>query len=259
MTPSKRFLRISFKILKVLWVICQAATGYYFFVKLPGRCGCIQTRSLWMRRCAQRFLRALGVEPSYIGEPPTSGVLISNHVSYIDIIVHAARTPLVFISKAEVARWPVFGSLTRWSGTLFIRRELRSDVLRVAAEMPHVVNAGIVLAFFPEGTSSSGQSVLPFRAPLLAPLVDNGWPVTPSFLRYALEPGDGTVEDDVAYYRPETLFGPHLLNMLGKRRVLATVTYGQPQAPGTDRKELAGRLYEHVCQLGNGALARSVE
>jgi len=258
MSKIRRFSRISLKILKILAVVVFAAVSYFFAIILLRRTGSISARAKWMRVQAQGFLWALGVEPRFVGQPPAAGVLVSNHVSYLDIIVHAAQMPLVFISKAEVARWPVFGQLTRWAGTLFIRRELRSDVLRVASEMPPVLQSGIVLAFFPEGTSSSGEGVLPFRAPLLAPLVENGWEVTPSFLRYALEPDDGAVEDEVAYYRQETEFGAHLLNLLGKRRIRATVTYGKPQSAGDDRKALANGLRREVCELGGIPVEASV-
>lgn len=250
MSKIRRYFRISLKVLKIFAVIAFAAVSYFFAIVLFRRTGSIAARAKWMRLQALGFLWALGVEPDFAGKPPATGVLVSNHVSYLDIIVHAAQMPLVFISKAEVARWPVFGQLTRWSGTLFIRRELRSDVMRVASEMPPVLNAGIVLAFFPEGTSSSGEGVLPFRAPLLAPLVENGWEVTPAFLRYGLEPGDGAVADEVAYYRQETEFGAHLLNLLSKRRIRATVTYGKSQPAGDDRKLLANRLRDEVCELG---------
>ena len=254
MTKPKRFLRISLRLSKLVVAIAASAATYFLTVHFLGRSRCIHARTAWMRKMAQRFLWALGVETDYVGEPPEHGVLVSNHVSYLDILVHGSRMPLVFISKAEVARWPIFGPLTQWAGTLYIRRELRSDVLRVAEQMPTVLEAGRVLAFFPEGTSSSGEAVLPFRASLLAPMVENGWQVTPSFLRYALEPGDGTVEEEVAYYRPETVLGQHLLNLLGKRRVRATLTYGQPQAPGSDRKALASRLRGEVCALGGMAV-----
>ncbi|MEI6562354.1 MAG: lysophospholipid acyltransferase family protein [Verrucomicrobiota bacterium] len=254
MTKPKRFLRISVRLSKLAWVIASGMAAYYLTVHLRGRSGCIVTRTAWMRKTAGRFLWALGIRVHYIGEPPEKGVLVSNHVSYLDILVHGSQIPLVFISKAEVARWPIFGPLSQWAGTLYIQRELRNDVVRVAAQMPPVLEAGRVLAFFPEGTSSSGAAVLPFRASLLAPMVENGWEVTPSFLRYELEPGDGTVEEEVAYYKPETVLGPHLLNLLGKRRVRATLTYGQPQAPGSDRKALASRLHGEVCALGTVAV-----
>jgi 1-acyl-sn-glycerol-3-phosphate acyltransferase len=247
---SKRHFRTSLKILKVLTAILLAGITYLFAIKLARRSHSLPARAAWLKQQARRFLWALGVEPSYVGAPPPNGLLISNHISYVDILVHAAHTPLVFISKAEVAHWPVFGALSRWAGTLFIRRELRSDVLRVAAQMPPVIDAGVILAFFPEGTSSDGSGVLPFRASLLAPLVDNGWHVTPAFLQYDLEPGDGEVAEEVAYYRPETEFGPHLLNLLGKQRIRARLTYGIQEPCCGDRKMLATQLRGKVCALG---------
>lgn len=250
MTKSKRLLRTTHRLFKVIAVIVMAALSYLFTIKLARRAGSIPARAAWLRQRALWFMWALGIETRYVGEPPKDGVLVSNHVSYIDIIVHASQLPLVFISKAEVAGWPVFGQLTQWAGTLFIRRDLRSDVLRVAKEMPPVLEAGIVLAFFPEGTSSDGGRVLPFRTPLLAPLVENQWQVTPAFVSYELEPGDGAVKDEVAYYRQETEFGPHLLNLLGKRSVRAVLTYGQQQPSGMDRKLLASQLHGEVCGLG---------
>ena len=250
MTKTRRALRIILRLTKFAAALTAGIFRYYFTVKLRGRSGSIPARAAWMQTVVRGFLWALGVEPVYIGTPPREGVLVSNHVSYLDILVHASCMPLVFISKAEVAQWPIFGPITRWSGTLFIRRELRSDVVRVANEMPPVLAAGLVLAFFPEGTSSSGEGVLPFRASLLAPMVENGWQVTPAFLHYELEPGEGTVKEDIAFYRPETELGPHLLNLLGKRQVRATLTYGQPLASGSDRKVLASRLREEVCALG---------
>ncbi len=228
----------------------MAIATYLWRVEIPGRSGSVTARAAWLQGEAQRLLRALGVEARCYGEPPAEGVLVSNHISYLDILVHAAHSPLVFISKAEVADWPLIGMLTRWAGTLFIQRERRGDVVRVAEEMTRVVAHGAVLTFFPEGTSSDGTSLLPFRAPLLAPLVEHGWQVTPASLRYDLEPGDGTVEEEVAYYRPETVFGQHLLHLLGKRRIYATVHYGSPQAPGTDRKALAHCLREKIRILG---------
>lgn len=250
MPQPKRLPRVCLRIFKLLVVILLAIGGYLLFIKLTGRSRSLPARAAWLKWNARNFLWALGVEPGYTGNPPSRGVLISNHISYLDILVHAARTPLVFISKAEVARWPLFGMLTRWAGTLFIRREFRGDVVRIASEMRPVIQSGVVLAFFPEGTSSDGGDVLPFRASLLAPLVEHCWPVTPAFLRYELEPGDGAVADDVAYYRPETEFGPHLLSLLGRRKIRARLTYGAERPGNLDRKALAAQLRDEVRALG---------
>ncbi len=205
-------------------------------------------RALWMQRHARRLLRVLGVRPVYHGEPPKNGVLVSNHLGYLDILVYAARAPAVFVSKAEVAHWPLLGRLARLGGTLFIQRGRRADVARVAAEMVPVVEAGVVVAFFPEGTSSGGEGVLPFHAGLLAPVVECRWRVTPAAIRYRLAEGEGDAAEAVAYWG-EARFVPHLLGLLGKRWVEAEVCYGTPQTPGADRRELAARLHTEVSRL----------
>ena len=249
MSLLKRRCRMIFKALWLALMLAVTALDYLFTIFLSGKAGSIKERAHWLQRQCRRLGRALAIAPAFQGDPPSGGVLACNHLSYIDILVLGSRHPLVFLSKADVATWPVFGMLTKFAGTLFIRRELRSDVLRIAGEMPRVVDAGIVLAFFPEGTSTAGDRVLPFHASLFAPIAQNGWRVTPAFLRYTLEPGDGSVEEEVAYWR-DMVFGPHLLNLLSKRRIHANVTYGVPLGPGTDRKVLSRQVREQVCLLG---------
>ena len=249
MGKLSHFLRVGLRIIRFIVALALSDLAYFFTIFLTGRSGSTRARAVWMQGTARRLMGALAIEPVYIGEPPTQGVLVSNHLSYTDILVFGARHPLVFISKSEVAGWPVFGRLSRWAGTLFIRRDLRSDVVRIGEEMPRILAGGVVLAFFPEGTSTGGDRVLPFRAPLMAPLAQNGWIITPAFLRYELDPGDGSVEDEVAYWR-DMVFGPHLLNLLGKRRIRAVVTYGKSEPAQADRKALASELREKVCRLG---------
>ena len=247
---------VLFRSVRLAVTLAFCALSYFVSVKWAGRGGSVRARAIWMQRTAQRLLAALEIKPMYVGEPPQQGVLISNHVSYTDILVLGARHPLVFISKSEVANWPVFGQLAKWAGTLFIRRDLRADVVRIGAEMPRILNAGEILAFFPEGTSTGGDRVLPFRASLMAPLAENGWATTPAFLRYELDPGEGSVEDEVAYWG-DMVFGPHLLNLLGKRGVRAVVTYGRSEPAGGDRKALAMHLRDEVCRLGGLAAESS--
>jgi 1-acyl-sn-glycerol-3-phosphate acyltransferase len=242
-------LLLFFRVLHLLWVLLIGAVDYLASVKLAGKSKSVQARAHWLQREARRLLGVLHIEFSCDGQPPSRGVLVSNHLSYTDILVYGAILPIVFISKSEVAGWPIFGTLAKFAGTLFIRRDLRSDVLRVAQEMPQVVEAGIVLAFFPEGTSTGGDQVLPFRTPLLAPIVQNQWAITPAFLTYDLE-GDGSVADEVAYWR-DMVFGPHLLNLLRKKKIRAIVKFGETQEVGSrNRKQLAVELRSAICALG---------
>jgi len=185
-----------------------------------------------------------------VGRRPTHGLCVSNHVSYIDIPAHASVGPALLVSKRDVLYWPVFGQLAFMCGTLFIEREKRGDVANVGNQMEGVMKTGVPLIVFPEGTSSDGRDVLPFKSSLFQPAIDHHWPVTPMWIGYELE--DGSVENEVAYFGDMTLF-PHLLNLFTKRGLRATIVYGNPIQDAKDRKELCRKAHEAVVTLGKGA------
>ena len=206
----------------------------------------IRARCAWLSHWSVRTLQVLNIDVRAQGRPPQSGLLVSNHLGYLDILVLASQQPLVFVAKAEVRRWPLIGWLARLGGTQFIDRDKRADVGRVNAELAGLIEQGIVVAIFPEGTSSGGGTVLPFFSSLLAPAAENRWPVTPVGLGFALD--DGSVEAEVAYWRDMT-FLPHLLNLLTKQNIQAVVKYGTPIPAGPDRKALARQLQGRVREL----------
>ncbi len=203
-------------------------------------------RARWLRRWCRCVLSFIGVSVELRGRAPDGGMLVCNHVSYLDMPALAAATEMIFLSKAEVRRWPLLGAIARAGGTLFVNRERRADVAELGPHFAPVVAEGVVLALFPEGTSTGGDRVLAFHSALLAPAAEHGWPVTPAFIRY--EVADGVVEEDVAYWRDMT-FLPHFLKLLGKPRVRAVVHFGAPQR-NADRKALARGLHRAVVALG---------
>jgi 1-acyl-sn-glycerol-3-phosphate acyltransferase len=91
-------------------------------------------------------------------------LLVSNHVSWLDILVINAVRPARFVSKADVRHWPLVGELITAAGTLYIEREKRRDAMRVVHRMADSLREGDVVAVFPEGTTGSGLDVLPFHA-----------------------------------------------------------------------------------------------
>ncbi|MGB5559631.1 MAG: lysophospholipid acyltransferase family protein [Paracoccaceae bacterium] len=117
--------------------------------------------------CRAAF-RILGIRYIVRGQlMPDKGAVVSNHVSWLDIFALNARKRVYFVSKSEVARWPLIGWLARATGTVFIRRNARD-----AKVQNHIfearLNAGHRLLFFPEGTSTDGMRVLPFKSTLFA-------------------------------------------------------------------------------------------
>ena len=202
-------------------------------------------RAAWSQRHGRRLARVFQLRLRVAGVPPAHGFLVANHLSYLDIVVLAACQPCVFVAKREVRGWPVLGWLARLAGTIFINRESRIDVWRTAEEMCRVTNAGALVVIFPEGTSSGGETVLPFKSSLLAPLVNENL-VSVAHLNYALH--QGSVADEICYWGDMTLL-PHLLNALTKDEIVATVKFSSVATAGLDRKALAVQLHAAVKAL----------
>jgi 1-acyl-sn-glycerol-3-phosphate acyltransferase len=252
LTVLKTF-RAAFRLGCVLLLFLAAFLDFTFRLWLCGKARSIPARALWLKFWSRQFLRVLHLKVQFEGSLPTRGILASNHLSYVDILVLGSLHPLVFVSKSEVASWPVIGALTRCAGTLYIVRREKSDVIRLGDEMTRVVNAGVVVSLFLEGTSSDGAQVLPFRSSLLAAAEEHHWPVTGAWIRYALS--DGSVADEVCYWRDMT-FGPHLFNLLSKKNIEAVVSFGTPLTDHMDRKEMARELHAQVCGLRDAHFAR---
>ncbi len=202
----------------------------------------------WLQTWSRRHLEAIGFGAEHVGRVPEEGLIVANHLGYTDIPVIAVTRPMVFVSKAEVANWPLLGALARCGGTLFLKRERRGHVAEIAEAFRGIVETGTVITLFPEGTSTGGDDVLPFRPSLFEPAVIHGWTVTPAWVGYRVEDGEGTVAEDVAYWRDMT-FAPHFIGMLSKRRIVGRVHFGEPVRGIGDRKALAARLHADVCAL----------
>jgi 1-acyl-sn-glycerol-3-phosphate acyltransferase len=178
--------------------------------------------------------------------PPTPPfVLVSNHLSYVDVILLAARLPCVFVAKSDVAGWPVFGKFCIAVDTLFIRRDAKRDIPRVMRGIEAVLASGRGVVIFPEGTSSPGRAVLPFRAPLLEVAVRAGLPVHHASLTYRTPLGAPAAEEAVCWW-DDTPFLRHLWRLLGLPRFDAEVSFGEEAIVENDRKLLAARLRHAV-------------
>ena len=135
---------------------------------------------------AKHMLAVMGLRLVVEGAAhPGPVLLVSNHVSWLDILVINASQPARFVSKADVRRWPVIGWIVACGGTLFIERERKRDAMRVVHQVAEALRHGQVIAMFPEGTTSDGQGLLPFHANLLQAAVATHVPVQPIALRFS--------------------------------------------------------------------------
>jgi 1-acyl-sn-glycerol-3-phosphate acyltransferase len=178
--------------------------------------------------------------------------LVCNHLSYLDVLVLAALTPSRFVAKSEVRNWPVFGWFACLAGTIFVERNKRSQVARSAEEMAAALQQGSLMVLFPEGTSSGGETVLPFKSSLLEPATRNSQPVTAGLIAYDLI--DGDVSEEVCYWKDMTLL-PHLINLLSKSIVHAVVCFTEARQETRDRKILARQLHSEVLRLKTAVAA----
>lgn len=111
-------------------------------------------------------------------------MLVANHVSWLDIFLIDAVAPSCFIAKADIARWPLIGTLVGRVGTIFLERGKRHAVHDALVHVAGQLEAGRRIAIFPEGTTGSGENLLPFHANLIQSAVRAGVPVDPIGLRY---------------------------------------------------------------------------
>ena len=191
---------------------------------------------LWSRD----LLRLLRVEARVHGalDAHRGNVLIvANHVSWLDIFVLNAHRPARFVAKSELAGWPVAGRLIRGAGTIFVDRERRRDTRRVNHHAAQALEAGDVVAVFPEGTTTDGSTLLRFHASLLQPIVEAKGHVQPVAIRYRDAAGAHSV---VPAYVGDESFAQSFWRVCGARRLVVELHAADPLAAhGANRRDLA--------------------
>jgi len=150
---------------------------------------------------------------------PPSCLIVANHLSYFDIVVMAAQMPTVFITSNEIRETPFLGYVCKLGGCVFIERRNRENVALELAKVEAVLRAGQKVVLFAEGTSTNGETVLPFKKTFFAAALNAGVGVLPICLRYLASDGrrlEPAQRDSICWYGDMTFF-PHLLRMLALR------------------------------------------
>ena len=216
-----------------------------------------------------RILCALiGVRIREVGRRSTASpaLILSNHVSWLDICVIAALAPVVFIAKSEVAGWPVLGWLARLQRTIFINRRARHQTGAATREIAARLLGGDAVVLFAEGTSSDGIRVLPFRSSLVGAVhhaLGNTThhthvtvqPMSLAYVGFGGVPIGRSLRERVAWYGDVELV-PHLLRVLASGAVDVTVSWGEATAydMSADRKAIARGAEQSVRRMTAAAL-----
>ena len=239
-------LRALWRILRGLWhLLAGMWTLQLHFPRLSR-----EQREMQVQAWALELLALWGIHLKVLGQPVTAGpaLLVSNHISWLDILViHAARY-CRFVSKSDVRGWPLVGALATGAGTLYIERSRRKDALRMVRDMADAMKDGDVLAVFPEGTTSDGLSLLPFHANLIQSAIEAGAPVQPMSLKFVdARTGQPTLAP--CYIGDDTLIGS-VWSTLTAPPITAVVCFGEPQnANGRERRQWAQELRSVVISL----------
>jgi 1-acyl-sn-glycerol-3-phosphate acyltransferase len=200
----------------------------------------------WLHGVCITGLNAIDLRLTIHGTPPKSGLIVSNHLSYLDILCYSAAAPCIFVSKAEIEDWHIFGRYARWAGSVFVRRHDRNDVARANASVSDSIEGAVPVVLFPEGMTTDGHRVLRFHSTMLQPAIDVGAPVTPCAIRYELDNGDPA--NEVAWWGDAPLL-PHVWNLFGKKSIRAQIAFGESVVASGDRKQLGHLLHDRVAGL----------
>jgi len=209
----------------------------------------------WLNRCLQFWgsviAGMLSIRVQVEGEiPEPPFFLVSNHLSYVDIIILLKTLKTTFVAKKEVAGWPFLGFISKSIGVVFIDRKRRQDVSRVNEEISASVSDKRGLTLFPEGTTSPGASVLRFRASLLEFPAQSNLGAHYCAINYSIESGDAEAYNTVCWWGNAPIH-KHMYNLAKKSNVKATITFGSSKINESDRKILSEELHQKVSELFN--------
>jgi 1-acyl-sn-glycerol-3-phosphate acyltransferase len=210
----------------------------------------------------------IGVRIREVGRRSTAApaLILSNHVSWLDICVIGALAPVVFVAKSEVARWPVLGWLAKLQRTVFINRQARHQTGAATREIADRLLGGDAVVLFAEGTSSDGVRVLPFRSSLVGAVhhaLGNTThhthvtvqPMSLAYIGFSGVPIGRGLRERVAWYGDADLV-PHLLGVLSSGAVDVTVSWGEAVAYDmrADRKAIAREAEKSVRRMTAASL-----
>ena len=206
----------------------------------------------WIQRWGRWSCRIAGVRLSMQGTPPTTGALLApNHTGYMDIIAISAAAPCYFVPKGEIGSWPGIGALLKWLRLPFISRRQSRDLFEVMGRLEGLFENGQNVCVFLEGTSSGGDCVLTLRPALLQATVKNQVPIVPVGLVWSSANPAVRREEDIAYWKKEHVFAPHLWRLAGLRGTCVEVRFGDPLtlSPDEDRRLVAQEVRRRILDL----------
>ncbi len=173
-----------------------------------------------------------------------SGIMVTNHISWLDVFILNAVVPMRFVAKAEVQSWPVIGWFCGRAQTLFIERGRARDAARINKQIVELLQGGDSLAVFPEGTTTDGTAIAAFHASLLQPAIDAAVLIHPVAIRYQDAQG---AHCTAPAYIDDLSFATSLWNILNCRNLHVQLTATPSlNAAASDRRTLTRQAYQQI-------------
>ena len=188
--------------------------------------------------------KIIGMKIKVYGDPGKveGGLIVANHQSYLDIIAHATVFKIRFAPKVEIASWPLLGWVLGISRPIWVDRKSKQSSHKTLTEYRETLEHGINLIVYPEGTSSDGTGILPFKSTPFEAVSSGNFKICPVLIRYLQKPGEPTL----CWYGDMTL-PPHCWQILGRSSINVEIHVLDPLMPeGRSRKELAGFVHDYM-------------
>ncbi|HAJ57740.1 MAG TPA: hypothetical protein DCL35_08290 [Candidatus Omnitrophica bacterium] len=189
----------------------------------------------------------------------TGVFLVSNHLSYVDGFILGSLFPVIYVSKSDLKNWPLIGLMSDFSGTLYIDRNRKNHIAEYIGVIAETLSAGANVLFFPEGTSSNGDSLLPFKAAFFEAPLAAGAPIVPAAIIYSSVDGEpvGKNNRDRVYWHGDMTFADHFFRLLSCSRVDVEVRI----SPAIILKDEGDRgpLRKRACESAYEAILKGID
>lgn len=196
----------------------------------------------WCKRLLSIFeisVEVTGFERNLVNQKKY--LMVANHISWMDIIIIQSIKPCIFVAKSDVASWPLFGWVAQMTGTIFIKRDKISDIKKALKKMKRrLIKRSVCI--FPEGTSTNGRYLLPFKSNLFQSSIDTEKSILPLCLRYEQK---NIYTDKTAFVDDMSLLDS-IIKIKQERDIRVVVEILQPIRPRYNRKELASYTQEII-------------
>ena len=215
-----------------------------------------------LKTWSRQLLDILNIGIRTEGQWPVRGeggyLVVANHVSWLDIFVLNTIYPSRFIAKTEVRNWPLIGWLCKRSNTIFIERALRQDAASINQQISLLLEQGVCVGLFPEGTTTDGKQVGHFHSALIQPAIDAGAMLCPIALRYQDEAGK---QSSTAAFTGEVTLSRSIWRILRSPRFDALLVFTPALATAGENRRVLARAAQQAISQGlqtNGATRQTV-